>query len=101
MTTFVCLAIWLYRLLKDVQREAAQWMVAFVLVCVAIALLSGSNELAALRLLKSNDPAQAMLALGLYKDGILIAAVFMGCGSFHWAGYSINPAFCPRRWASC
>jgi hypothetical protein len=36
---FVFLAIWFYRLLKDVQREAAQLMVAFVLVCVSICMV--------------------------------------------------------------
>lgn len=93
---FVCLAIWLYRLLKDVQREAAQLMVAFVLVCVAIALLSGSNELAALRLLKSNDPAQAMLALGLYKDGIVMASVFMGLWLFPLGWLFYRSGFLPK-----
>ncbi|MFN8488931.1 MAG: DUF4386 domain-containing protein [Caldilineaceae bacterium] len=75
---FIFLAIWLYRLLKDVQHEAAQLMVAFVLVCTAIFMLSAANEVAALRLLQGNDPTQAMLALGLYEDGMLIAEVFMG-----------------------
>lgn len=93
---FVCLAIWLYRLLKDVQREAAQLMVAFVLVCVAIALLSVSNELAALRLLQSNDPAQAMLALGLYQDGIVIAAVFMGLWLFPLGWLFYQSGFLPK-----
>jgi hypothetical protein len=79
---FIFLAIWLYRLLQDVQHEAAQLMVAFVLMCVAIFMLSAANEVAALRLLQTNDPTQAMLALGLYEDGMLIAEVFMGLWLF-------------------
>ena len=79
---FAVLAMCLYSLLKDVGREAARLMVALVLVAVPIAMLSASNELAALVLLQGNDPAQAMLFLGLFKDGILIAEIFMGLWLF-------------------
>lgn len=93
---FICLAIWLYRLLKDVQHEAAQLMVAFVLVCVAIFMLSAANEVATLRLLQGNDPTQAMLALGLYEDGMLIAEVFMGLWLFPLGWLFYQSGFMPK-----
>ena len=93
---FVCLALWLYSLLKDVQREAARLMVAFVLVCASIAMLSISNELAALGLLQGNDPAQAMFFLGLYKHGTLIAEIFMGLWLFPLGWLFYKSGFMPR-----
>lgn len=92
---FVCLALWLYSLLKDVQQEAAQLMVALVLVCVPIAMLSISNELAALALLQGKDLAQAMLFLGLYKDGMLIAEIFMGLWLFPLGWLFYKSGFMP------
>lgn len=93
---FIFLAIWLYRLLKGVQHEAAQLMVAFVLVCVAIFMLSAANEVAALRLLQVNDPTQAMLALGLYKAGMVIAEVFMGLWLFPLGWLFYQSDFMPK-----
>lgn len=93
---FVCLAIWLYSLLQDVGREAARLMVAFVLVCVAIAMLSAANELTALRLLQNNDPAQAMLFLNLFKDGVLIAEIFMGLWLFPLGWLFFKSGFMPK-----
>lgn len=93
---FIFLSIWLYRLLKDVQHEAAQLMVVFVLVCVAIFMLSAANEVATLRLLQGNDPTQAMLALGLYEDGMLIAEVFMGLWLFPLGWLFYRSGFMPK-----
>ncbi len=93
---FVCLAIWLYSLLKGVQREVAQVMVAFVLVCVAIFMLSAANEVAAIRLFQGNDPAQAMLALGLFKEGMLIAEIFMGLWLFPLGWLFYQSGFMPK-----
>ena len=58
----VFLALCLYTLLKDVGREAARLMVALVLVAVPIAMLSTSNELAALAL-PHNNSSHAYLPL--------------------------------------
>lgn len=93
---FVCLALWLYSLLKDVQRAAARLMVALVLVCTSIAMLSISNELTALALLQGNDPAQAMLFLGLYKNGTLIAEIFMGLWLFPLGWLFYQSGFMPK-----
>ena len=93
---FVCQALWLYSLLKDVQQSAARLMVAFVLVCASIAMLSISNELTALALLQGNDPAQAMLFLGLYKNGTLIAEIFMGLWLFPLGWLFYRSSFMPR-----
>lgn len=93
---FVCLALWLYSLLKDVQQVAARLMVALVLVCVPIAMLSISNELTALALLQGNDPAQAMIFLGLYKNGMMIAEIFMGLWLFPLGGLFYQSGFMPK-----
>jgi Domain of unknown function (DUF4386) len=93
---FVFLAIWLYSLLKDVHREAAWLMVAFVLVATSIAMLSASNELTALALLQDNDAVQAMLFLGLYKNGILIAEIFMGLWLFPLGWLFFKSGFMPK-----
>lgn len=93
---FVCLALWLYSLLKDVQRAAARLMVAFVLVCTSIAMLSISNELTALALFQGDDPAQAMLFLWLYKNGTLIAEIFMGLWLFPLGWLFYQSGFMPK-----
>jgi hypothetical protein len=93
---FVFLALYLYRLLKEVGRDAARLMVALVLVAVPIAMLSASNALAALTLLQGNDPAQAMLFLGLFQDGILIAELFWGLWLFPLGWLFFKSGFMPR-----
>ena len=93
---FVCLALWLYSLLKDVHHQAARLMVAFVLVCTSIAMLSISNELTALALLQGNDPAEAMLFLGLYKNGTMIAEIFMGLWLFPLGWLFYQSGFMPK-----
>lgn len=93
---FLFLAICFYSLLKDVRREVAQSMVALVLVCVSIAMLSASNELTALALLQNNDPAQAMLFLGRFKDGVLIAEIFMGLWLFPLGWLFFKSGFMPK-----
>jgi len=95
-TAFVFLVLCLYNLLKDVRREAARLMVALVLVAVPIAMLNTSNELAALALLHANDPAQAMLFLGLYKDGALIAEIFFGLWLFPLGWLFFKSGFMPK-----
>jgi hypothetical protein len=95
-TAFVFLVLCLYSLLKDVGREAARLMVALVLVAVPIAMLSTSNELAALALLQGNDPAQAMLFLGLFTDGALIAELFFGLWLFPLGWLFFKSGFMPK-----
>lgn len=93
---FVFLALYLYQLLKDVGRDAARVMVALVLVAVPIAMLSASNELVALSLLQGNDPAQAMLFLDLFKDGIMIAGLFWGLWLLPLGWLFFKSGFMPR-----
>lgn len=95
-TAFVFLVLCLYSLLKDVRPEAARLMVALVLVAVPIAMLNTSNELAALALLQGNDPAQAMLFLGLFKDGSLIAEIFFGLWLFPLGWLFFKSGFMPK-----
>lgn len=93
---FLFLAIYLYSLLKDVQREAAWVMVALVLVCVSIFMVSASNELSALALFQSNDSARAMLSLSSYENGMLIAEIFMGLWLFPLGWLFYKSSFMPK-----
>jgi hypothetical protein len=95
-TAFAFLALSLYSLLKDVQREVARCMLALVLLAVPIYMLSTSNELAALALLQANDPAQAMLFLGLFKDGAMIAGIFFGLWLFPLGWLFFRSGFMPK-----
>lgn len=71
-------------------------MVAFVLVCVPIAMLSISNELTAVALLQDNDSVQAMIFLGLYKNGMMIAEIFMGLWLFPLGWLFYQSGFVPK-----
>ncbi len=93
---FLFLVLALYSLLKDVQREVAQAMVALVVVCVAIAMRSVSNQLTGLALLQENNPAQAMLYLGMYQNGMVISEIFMGLWLFPLGWLFFKSGFMPK-----
>src|SRR6266566_10154389 len=52
---FICLAIALYRLLRDVNRTWAWLMVSFVLVSAAVGFLNTLNNVAALILFRGGE----------------------------------------------
>lgn len=87
-TVFIFLALYLYRLLKSVDRDQAVVMVILVIVAVTITCLNMLNQFAALTLstgagyLSAFDPGQlqtmALYMLNLHKAGYMIAQVFFG-----------------------
>ena len=85
---FILLALVLYRLLRQVNRNQAVLMVVLVVVAVTITCLNMLNQFAALLLLNGGDylavfpaeqlEAMVLLFLNLHKVGYLIAQVFFG-----------------------
>ncbi len=102
----ILLAVALYQLLKPVSRNMALLMLAFVLVGVAIAMLSELPQLGVLRLLSGPDylnafttgqlQAQIMLLLHLHNQGLNIAQIFWGLWLFPLGYLVFKSRFLPR-----
>jgi hypothetical protein len=103
---FICLAIALYRLLRDVSRPWAWLMVGFVLVSASVCFLNVLNDIAALILFKGADflsvfdkpqrDALGMLFLRLHSYGIFIAEMFWGLWLFPFGLLVFRSGFLPR-----
>jgi uncharacterized protein DUF4386 len=103
---FICLAIALYRLLRDVSRPWAGLMVGFVLVSASVCFLNVLNDIAALILFKGADflsvfdkpqrDALGMLFLRLHSYGIFIAEMFWGLWLFPFGLLVFRSGFLPR-----
>jgi len=89
----IFVVLYLYKVLKPVNKNHAVLMVVFILVAVPIAMLNENNQFAVLLLLNgvdsfgvdylaffTSDQIQALVALflGLRHTGILIAQIFWG-----------------------
>src|SRR5437660_9005384 len=83
---FICLAIALYRLLRDVNKTWAWLMVSFVLVSAAVGFLNTLNNVAALILFRGGEfltvfdlaqrEALGMLFIRLHNQGQFIDEIF-------------------------
>jgi hypothetical protein len=103
---FICLAIALYRLLRDVSRPWAWLMVGFVLVSASVCFLNVLNDIAALILFKGAEflsvfdkpqrDALGMLFLRLHSYGIFIAEMFWGLWLFPFGLLVFRSGFLPR-----
>jgi hypothetical protein len=103
---FICLAIALYRLLRDVSRPWAWLMVAFVLVSSAVCFFNVLNYIGALTLFRGADflsvidkpqrDALGMLFLRLYSHGIFMAEMFWGLWLFPFGLLVFRSGFLPR-----
>lgn len=103
---FVCLAIALYRLFRDVDRTQARLLVGFVLVSAAVGFLNVANHLAALTLFRADDflavfdkpqrEAMGMLFLRLYSHGITVNEIFWGLWLLPFGILVIRSGFLPR-----
>jgi Domain of unknown function (DUF4386) len=78
LVCFLVLALVLYGLLKPVGATAAQAMLAFNAVSVAVLTANLVNHLAALQAATGGDDALAMLFLDLHAQGYLVAGTFFG-----------------------
>src|SRR4030081_1142400 len=103
---FICLAIALYRLLRDVNKTWAWLMVSFVLVSAAVGFLNTLNDVAALILFRGEDfltvfdkpqrDALAMLFLRLNSHGQFIDEIFWGLWLFPFGLLVFRSGFLPR-----
>jgi hypothetical protein len=103
---FICLAIALYRLLRDVSRPWAWLMVGFVLVSASVCFLNVLNDIAALILFQGADflsvfdkpqrDALGMVFLRLHSYGIFIAEMFWGLWLFPFGLLVFRSGFLPR-----
>jgi len=103
---FICLAIALYRLLRDVSRPWAWLMVGFVFVSASVCFLNVLNDIAALILFQGADflsvfdkpqrDALGMLFLRLHSYGIFIAEMFWGLWLFPFGLLVFRSGFLPR-----
>ncbi len=102
----IFVVLYLYKLLKPVNRGMAQLMVIFLLLGVPIAFLNELTHLAVLLLLNgadylaafTTDQIQAMVAffLDLHEYGIFIAQVFWGLWLFPMGYLIFKSGFLPR-----
>lgn len=103
---FVCLALALNRLLREVDPTQAKLMVAFVTVAVPVGFLNTLNPLAAQLFVSGSDylsvfeqdklDAMALAALGLFDRGVLIAQVFWGLWLLPFGILVIKSKFIPK-----
>ena len=103
---FICLAVALYRLLREVSRPWAWLMVAFVLVSAAVCFLNTVNNIAALILFRGAEylsafdkpqrDALGMLFLRLHSNGLFIAEIFWGLWLFPFGLLVYRSKFLPR-----
>lgn len=103
---FICLAIALYRVLRDVSRPWAWLMVAFVLVSAAVCFFNVLNNIAAMILFRGGEflsvlekpqrDALGMLFLRLHSHGLFIAEIFWGLWLFPFGLLVVRSGFLPR-----
>ena len=103
---FIVLVLFLYRLLKPVNRNVAVLMVILFLVSVPIAMLNELNHAAVLLLLSSADSLTMFTAnqlqtlvplfLDLHEIGIMIAYIFWGLWLFPLGYLVFKSGFLPR-----
>ena len=103
---FIVLVLFLYRLLKPVNRNVAVLMVILFLVSVPIAMLNELNHAAVLLLLSNADSLTMFTAnqlqtlvplfLDLHEIGIMIAYIFWGLWLFPLGYLVFKSGFLPR-----
>ena len=103
---FICLAIALYRLFREVDRTQAQLMVGLVLVSAAVGFMNELNNIAALILFrggafltvfnKDQLDALGMLFVRLHGQGNVINEIFWGLWLFPFGVLVYKSRFLPR-----
>lgn len=103
---FVLLAMALYRLLSEVNRNQARLMVGLVLVSVAITFVNVVNNVAALTLFRGADflsvmdkpqrDVLGMLFLRLHGHGIVVNQIFWGLWLLPFGLLVMRSGFLPR-----
>ena len=104
-TVNIFVALFLYKLLKPVNKGIASLMVLLILMGLAIGMLNELNQFAALLVLGSDNltaftavqsQALASLFLGIYEHGFTIAHIFWGLWLFPMGYLIFRSGFLPR-----
>src|SRR5512135_2947538 len=105
-TAFILVALALYRLLKDVDRNLAALMVILLVVQIPLAFAAEVHRLAVLNVLSGTGPAaafgesqrnaQMMMSLDSFSDGMLVTEIFMGLWLFPLGILIWRSGFLPR-----
>jgi len=103
---FICLAVALYRLLRDVSKNWARLMVGLVLVSAAVGFVDELNNLGARILFRGGEflsvfdraqlDALGMLFIRLHGQGLMIAEIFWGLWLFPFGLLVFRSRFLPR-----
>ncbi len=98
---FLLLPFVLFKLLRHVNQNAAVLMVALAVVSVPVALVSLSNRLDALDILRgpnlqSQMQSQAMLYINAYGNGLLVTTLFWGLWLLPFGYLVIRSGFLPK-----
>ena len=103
---FLLLPLALYKLLHDVNRNAALLMVAFAVVSVPISFVNMLHKYDVLSLLSGAEylraftaeqlHVQAMLSLDAYSNGILVSKIFWGLWLLPFGYLVFKSGFLPR-----
>jgi hypothetical protein len=101
----IFVALFLYRLLKPVNKSMASLMVLLILIGLAIGMLNELNQFAALLILGAGNlpaftaaqsQALASLFLDIYEHGFAIAHIFWGLWLFPMGYLIFRSGFLPR-----
>lgn len=92
------LVLYLYKLLKPVNRNVAWLMVIFLFLGMPIAMLNEVNHAAVLTLLHSPEPSYALVELfiELHEYGIQIASIFWGLWLFPMGYLAFKSNYIPK-----
>jgi uncharacterized protein DUF4386 len=94
----IFVALFLYKILKPVNKTMASIMVILLFLGVPIALLNEVNQFAVLFLVNSADKSLSLVSLflNLHQSGIFIAQIFWGLWLFPMGYLVYNSGFLPR-----
>ncbi len=102
----IFVVLYLYKVLKPVNKNYASLMVVFILVAVPIAMLNELNQFAVLLLLNGTDYlkffttdqmyALVNLLLDLRQSGIFVAQIFWGLWLFPMGYLTFKSGFLPK-----
>ncbi len=103
---FLLLPLVLYKLLNKVNKTQAKLMVIFALVSIPISFVNILNKFSILSLIdkaeylqefeKAELPAQVMLYLGYYNNGIEVSQIFWGLWLFPFGYLVYKSGFLPK-----
>lgn len=98
---FLLLPFALFKLLRHVHQSAAALMALLAVVSVPIALISLSNRLDTLDILRTfphgQAQSQAMLSLGAYGNGLLVTTLFWGLWLLPFGYLVVRSGFLPKN----